>query len=168
MPKRDEHPNDKTNKKNDTNDLVIVCDLKIQKSYQPKGKSTTNKTCSTDTSHNTNIRVYTKHLTTHKYVICNNIQTITKQKTHHAINQKTQTSNCANWNFKQYYKKKNDTNDVVIVCKFTMQSSYKKGRQRKIKAFKRNTTQGRTFGTRTNSKHQINNLYVAPYKQKKN
>ena len=61
------------------------------------------------------------------------------------INQKLQTSSCASRNFKQYYKKKHDSNDVVIACHLNIQTSY----------LKRKTTTNRCFQTKHNTRQKI-------------
>jgi len=100
----------------------------------------------TQTQHKTEIRQSCKQQTTNKSLICNSIQANTKatNKTQHANNHKQRTSNCANWQFKQNHRTNNDTNEVVVVCKLKMQTSYQtKGKHWQTTVFHQNTTQDR-------------------------
>ena len=106
-------------RKKDTNDVVVVCTLKIQTSYQQEGKH--RQANVSQQIHNTrqNIRQKSnKQHTTHTYSICNYILTDTTHTSRPNVqhNQNVRTSNCAKWKYNQYYKH-DDTNDVATVRK---------------------------------------------------
>ena len=143
-------------KDHDTNDVAIVCKFKIQTLYDQKGKQRQTTSVQQKAQHKTDIRQNNKQQATTTLIVCNNMQRLR----HEVQTLKT-------WRCKQYCRNQNDTNDLVLDCKLTIQTSYwREGKQRQTTFVQQNHKTRQHIWQKNKQQTTSKTLYVISYKQR--
>ena len=140
-------------KKNDTNDLVIFCKLKIQTSYQPNENNDKQTLFNRDTTQIKHTEIWQATNNKHILYMWSHTKEIRPKilsiKNYRQVVVQVGTSN-------NITKRSMTRTTWLLLAIWTYKHHIKKGKQRQIDVSKRSTTQGRKYGTRTNNKQQTN------------
>ena len=129
-----------------------------QTSYQRKGKNNEKQQLfNWNTTHNRKDCKITHNRQQTKTLHVNTYEQKQTHKTPNTNNQQLRTHNSTTWEFRLFYKKKNDTNDVAIACKLKIQSAYWHKEQTTNHSFS-TETQHKT-NIRKYNKQQMTNTY---------